>query len=163
MNRTSKLFALLVVTMMFVGASQTHMQASFASHETLIIPMENFVFTGYDSPNITVVHNSPVNGSTQTVDFNINVDITSDFGPLNLTLFIDDVVDSNNNLTTIGTGNQDIAVDVDVLPEGMLNFTLFFEYLAEKETVYLLYFIDNDGVDFEFALYTPANGSELSG
>ncbi|MHA2047032.1 MAG: hypothetical protein ACXAAO_11375, partial [Candidatus Thorarchaeota archaeon] len=29
MNRTSKLFALLVVTMMFVGASQTHMQASF--------------------------------------------------------------------------------------------------------------------------------------
>jgi hypothetical protein len=163
MNRTSKLFALLVVTMMFVGASQTHMQASFGSHETLIIPRENFVFTGYDSPNITVVHNSPVNGSTQTVDFNINVDITSDFGPLNLTLFIDDVVDSNNNLTTIGTGNQDIAVDVDVLPEGMLNFTLFFEYLAERETVYLLYFIDNDGVDFEFALYTPANGSEQSG
>ncbi|MHA2026098.1 MAG: hypothetical protein ACW98U_09375 [Candidatus Thorarchaeota archaeon] len=163
MNRTSKLFALLVVTMMFVGAAQTQMQASFATHETLITPTENFAFSGFDSPNITVVHNSPVNGSTQSGVFNINVDITSDFGPLNLTLYVDGAIDSANDHITIGTGNQNINVDSNTLAEGMLNFTLLFEYLAEKESIYLLYFVDNDGLNFEFALYTPANGTELSG
>ncbi|TET12179.1 MAG: hypothetical protein E3J86_00880 [Candidatus Thorarchaeota archaeon] len=163
MNKTSKLFALLVVTMMFVGATQTQMQTSFVSHENLITPTKNIVFSGYDSPNITVVHNSPVNGSTQSGSFNINVNITSDFGPLNLTLYVAGAIYSGYNQTTIGTGIQDINVDSTTLAEGMLNFTLFFEYLAEKESVYLLYFVDNDAVNFDFALYTPANRSELSG
>ena len=164
MNRTSKLFALLVVTMMFVGAAQTQMQASFAAHETLITPTENSVFAGFDSPDITVVHNSPVNGSSQSGSFNINVDTSSTYGSLNLTLYVDGVVDSGNDHVNMTDGvNQNIAVDSNTLAEGMLNFTLLFEYLAEKESAYLLYFVDNDGLNFEFALYTPANGTPLSG
>ena len=163
MNKTSKMFTLLVVTMMFVGATQTQMQTSFVSYENLITPTENIVFSGYDSPNITVVHNSPVNGSTQSGIFNINVDIASDFGPLNLTLYVEGAIYSGYNQTPIGIGNQDIAVNSSTLTEGMLNFTLFFEVLAEKESVYLLYFVDNNAVNFEFALYSPANGTDLSG
>jgi hypothetical protein len=163
MNRTSKLFALLVVTMMFVGAAQTHMHASLANHEALIKPTESFVFSGYDSPNITVVHNSPVNGSTQSGTFNINVDTASDFGSLNLTLYVDGAIYSGYDHANLTDGNHDISVDSTLLSEGMLNFTLLFEFLAEKETVYLLYFIDNDGLNFEFDLYTPTNGSTIFG
>jgi hypothetical protein len=150
--------------MMFVGAAQTQMQASIAAHETLITPTEEIVFAVFDSPNITVVHNSPANGSTQSGSFPINIDTTSDFGSLNFTLYVEGAVYSgydHYNLTD-GAG-QDITVDSTTLAEGMLNFTLLFEYLAEKETVYLLYFVDNDGVNLEFSLYTHANGSELSG
>ena len=164
MNKTSKLFALLVVTMMFVGAAQTQMQTSFVSYENLITPTKKIVFSGYDSPNITVVHNSPVNGSTQSGIFNINVNTSSDFGSLNLTLYVEGAIYSGYDHYNLTDGNnQDITVDSTTLTEGMLNFTLFFEYSAEKESVYLLYFVDNDAVNFEFALYTPANGSELSG
>jgi len=163
MKRTSKLFALLIVTMMFVGAAQSQIQASFASHEALITPTERSVFSGYDSPFITVVHNSPVNGSTQSGTFNINIDTTSDFGSLNLTLYVEGAIYSGYDHTNLTDGNHDISVDSTLLAEGMLNFTLLFEFLAEKETVYLLYFIDNDGLNFEFSLYTPVNGSTISG
>ncbi len=164
MNRTSKLFALLVVTMMFVGATQSQMQASFISHENLITPTKNIVFSVYDSPNITVVHNSPVNGSTQSGTFNINVNTTSDFGSLNLTLYVEGAIYSGYDHFNLTDGNnQDITVDSTTLAEGMLNFTLFFEFLAERESVYLLYYIDNNPLNFEFDLYSPANGTELSG
>ncbi|MFW9793547.1 MAG: hypothetical protein ACFFEE_04540 [Candidatus Thorarchaeota archaeon] len=164
MNKTSKLFALLVVTMMLLGAAQTQMQASFASHEPLIRPTENIVFSGYDSPNITVVHNSPVNGSTRSGIFFINIDTTSDFGSLNLTLYVEGAVYGSYDHYNLTDGaNQDIMVDSTTLAEGMLNFTLFFEFLAERESVYVLYFIDNNPVNLEFNLYTPANRTKLSG
>ncbi|MFW9768587.1 MAG: hypothetical protein ACFFEM_07170, partial [Candidatus Thorarchaeota archaeon] len=163
MNRSSKLFALLVVTMMFVGVAQTHMQASIASHEALITPTESFSFSGYDSTHITVVHNSPVNGSTQYGTFNINVDTTSDYGSLNLTLYVEGIIYSGHDHENLTDGNHDISVDSTLLAEGMLNFTLLFEYMVEKESVYLLYFIDNDGVNLEFDLYSPVNGSTISG
>lgn len=165
MRRTSRLFALLFVTMMFVGAAQTLMQSPIAAQNNLglITPTEILMVSGYDSPNITVVLTSPANGSSVSGTFNINVDITSDFGPLNLTLLIEGSIYSAWNQTTIGTGAQAIDVDSATQPEGMLNFTLFFEYLSEKETYYLLYFVDNDGVNIEVSLYTPVNGSTLSG
>jgi len=165
MRRTSRLFALLFVTMMFVGAAQTQMQAPFATQDnlSLIKPTEILTVSGYDSPNITIALTSPVNGSSVSGTFNINVDITSDFGTLNLTLLIDGAIYSAYNQTPIGTGVQAITVDSATQPEGMLNFTLFFENLAEKETYYLLYFVDNNGFNFEVSLYTPANGSTLSG
>jgi hypothetical protein len=165
MNRTSRLFALLIVSIMLIGAAQTQMRTPFATQNdlNLIIPTETLIVSGFDSPNITVALISPANGSSVTGSFDINVDITSDFGPLNLTLFIEDAIYSSWNQTTIGTGAQAIDVDSTTQPEGMLNFTLLFEYLAEKETYYLLYFVDNNGFNFEASLFTPANGSTISG
>jgi hypothetical protein len=165
MKRTSRLFALLIVTMMLVGAAQTQIQTPFVTHNNLglITPTEALIVSGYDSPNISIALTSPANGSSVSGSFNINVDITSDFGPLNLTLLIEGAIYSAYNKTTIGTGAQAINVDSTAQPEGMLNFTLFFEYLAEKETYYLLYFVDNNAFNFEVSLYTPANGTTLSG
>nr|KXH74940.1 MAG: hypothetical protein AM325_05330 [Candidatus Thorarchaeota archaeon SMTZ1-45] len=159
------MLALLIISMMFIGAAQTQMQAPFAIQNdlSLITPTETLIVSGYDSPNITVSLTSPANGSSVSGTFDINVDITSDFGTLNLTLFIEGAIYSAYNQTSIGIGAQSITVDSTTQPEGMLNFTLFFENLAEKETYYLLYFVDNDGVNIEVALYTPANGSTISG
>ena len=165
MRTTSRLLALLIVTIMFVGAIQTQMQAQLAAQNNngLIKPTDPLTVSGYDSPNITVALTSPANGSSVTGTFDINVVITSDFGSLNLTLLIEGAIYSAYNQTLIGTGAQAITVDSATQPEGMLNFTLFFEYLAEKETYYLLYFVDNNGFNFQASLYSPANGSTLNG
>jgi hypothetical protein len=165
MRTTSRLLALFIVTMMFVGAAHTQMQAQFATQNDhdLIRPTDSLTVSGYNSPNITVTLTSPANGSSVTGTFDINVVITSDFGPLNLTLLIEGAIYSAYNQTLIGTGAQAITVDSTTQPEGMLNFTLFFEYLAEKETYHLLYFVDNNGFNFQATLYTPVNGSTLSG
>ena len=166
MTRTSRLFALLFITMMFLGAAQTQMQSPFATQNNLglITPTETLMVSGYDSPNISIALTSPANGSSVSGVFDINVTITSDFGSLNLTLFIDGTIYGGYDHANTSTGAQSITVDSATQSEGMLNFTLFFEYFAEKETYYLLYFVDNDAVNFEISLYTPANGSRpLSG
>lgn len=165
MRKTSRLFALLIVTMMFVGAAQTQMQSPFAAQNNLdlITPTETMRVSGYDSPYLTILLTSPANGSTVSGIFNIDVNITSILGTPNVTLFIEDAIYSAYNETPIGIGAQSITVDSTTQPEGVLNFTLFFEFLAEKETYYLIYFVDNYNPDFEVSLYTPANGSTLSG
>ncbi|MFX1483190.1 MAG: hypothetical protein ACFFCP_08375 [Promethearchaeota archaeon] len=163
MKRMSKLFALLIVTIIFVGAAQTLVQTPFVNHELLTKPNENSVFSGYSSPNIDVVHNSPINGSTQYGTFSINVDTTSTYGSLNLTLYVEGVIYSGYDHVNFTDGNHDIIVDSTTLSEGMLNFTLLFEYLADKESVYLLYYIDNNPLNFEFNLYRPVNGSRING
>jgi hypothetical protein len=165
MRRTSRLFTLLFVTMMFVGAAQTQMQSPFATQNnlSLITPTETLMVSGYDSPNITIALTSPSNGSSVSGIFDINVDITSDFGSLNLTLFIEGSIYSGYDHANTSIGAQAITVDSTTQPEGMLNFTLFFEYFTEKETYYLLYFVDNNAFNFEVSLYTPANGSTLNG
>ncbi len=165
MRTTSKLFALLIVSMMFLGAAQTQMQTPYATQNDLdlITPTETLIVSGYDSPNITIALTSPANGSAVSGVFDINVVITSDFAFLNLTLFIEGAIYPSYDQFNISTGAQAISVDSTTQPEGMLNFTLFFEYQSERETYYLLYFVDNDGLNFEISLYTPANGSTLSG
>jgi hypothetical protein len=151
--------------MMFVGAAQTQMQSPFATQNnlSLITPTETLMVSGYDSPNITIALTSPSNGSSVSGIFDINVDITSDFGSLNLTLFIEGTIYSGYDHANTSIGAQAITVDSTTQPEGMLNFTLFFEYFTEKETYYLLYFVDNNAFNFEVSLYTPANGSTLNG
>ena len=165
MRKTSRLFALLIVTMMFVGAAQTQMQSPFAAQNNLdlITPTETMRVSGYDSPYLTILLTSPANGSTVSGIFNIDVNVTSILGTPNVTLFIEDAIYSAYNETPIGIGAQSITVDSTTQPEGVLNFTLFFEFLAEKETYYLIYFVDNNAFNFEVSLYTPANGSTLSG
>ena len=165
MKTTSRLFTLLIVTMMLVGAAQTQMQSPFATQNDLglITPTETLIVSGYDSPNISIALTSPANGSSVSGIFDINIVITSDFTSVNLTLLIEGSIYSGHDHENLTTGAQAINVDSTTQPEGMLNFTLFFEYLAEKETYYLLYFVDNDGVNFELSLYTPVNGSTLKG
>ena len=55
------------------------------------------------------------------------------------------------------------SIDSTQFAEGMLNFTILFEYFAERETVYLLYYVDNNAFDVSATLTTPANESTISG
>ena len=165
MRKTSRLFALLIVTMMFVGVAQTQMQSQIATQNDLglITPTETLIVSGYDSPNISIALTSPANGSSVSGSFDINIIITSDFPSVNLTLLIEGLVDGAHDHENLTTGPQAINVNSTLQPEGLLNFTLFFEYFAERETYYLLYFVDNDGVNIETSLYSPANGTAING
>ena len=153
---------------MILGSSSTQMVAPYESNgrSTDLPPTQVMATAGYDSPNISATLVSPNNGTSVSGTFDITMDITSDNGPLNLTLFVDDSIYSAYNRTTVGSGNswtQDITVDSTTLPEGMLNFTVLLEYLADKESVYLLYFVDNLAPNFTIDLLSPANQSTRSG
>jgi hypothetical protein len=125
------------------------------------------VTAGFDSQNISVSLVSPTNRSGVSGDLDITIDITSDFGTLNVTLFIEDAIYSAYNKTPIGTGNQMLSVDTLTIAEGNLNFTILLEYKNvtwdEKESFYLEYFVDNDLQNFEVSLQSPANESTLTG
>lgn len=92
--------------------------------------------------------------------------MTSDFATVNVTLFVDGAIYPAYNETNVPAGPswiQTITVDSTTLAEGMLNFTILFENLAEKESVYLLYFVDNVGPNFDASLIGPANGTTVIG
>ena len=44
-----------------------------------------------------------------------------------------------------------------------MNFTALFENATERESIYLLYYVDNDGFNLDVALFTPANETKVSG
>lgn len=167
MTKTNKLFALLIVSFMVLGSFQSQVCAPQESFDQAFVPLaETMATAGYDSPNITVILISPNNGSAVSGTFDIIVNITSDFGPLNLTLFVEDLIYSAYNRTAVGAGNewqQTLNVDSSTLSEGMLNFTILLEYLAEKESMYLLYFVDNVSPNFQISLENPANETTVSG
>jgi hypothetical protein len=125
------------------------------------------VTAGFDSQNISVSLVSPTNRSGASGDLDITIDITSDFGTLNVTLLIEDAIYSAYNKTPIGTGNQLLSVDTLTVDEGNLNFTILLEYKDvtwdEKESFYLEYFVDNDLQNFEVSLLSPANESTVTG
>ncbi|MHA2423947.1 MAG: hypothetical protein ACXAEF_04120 [Candidatus Thorarchaeota archaeon] len=112
-------------------------------------PVNPHTFAGFDSENITIVLQTPANQSTVEGTFNMTLDITSVNGPLNLTLFIEDEIYPDYNVTNIGTGIQNVTVDTTTLVEGNLNFTLLFEDNStgtnDKETYYLIFNVDNHG------------------
>jgi len=167
MRSTSTLFALIFIAFMLVSSTQVQTispdsQGSESGSARFDIPRT----AGYDSPNITAILSSPANGSSVSGTFAISLDMTSDFATLNITLFIEDEIYPAYNETNVPAGpswTQAITVDTTTLAEGMLNFTVLFENLSERESVYLLYFVDNDGANLEVAVYTPLNGSEISG
>ena len=121
----------------------------------------------YNSPNITASLVSLANGSTVTGTFDITLDMGSDFTSLNLTLFVNGTIYpgfDHNNITASPSWTEVLSsIDSTTLPEGMLNFTVLFEYFAERETVYLLYYVNNDGFDISVALYTPSNETQVDG
>jgi len=167
MKRTGRLLALIFVAFMILGSAQVQTISPYAQDtQTMSAPLNILRTAGFDSPNITASLSSPVNGSPVSGTFNIILDMTSDFATVNITLFIDGAIYPAYNETNVPAGpswTQTITVDSTTLAEGMLNFTILFENLAEKESVYLLYFVDNVGPNFDVTLISPANNSKVSG
>jgi hypothetical protein len=61
---------------------------------------------------------------------------------LNLTLYIEGEIQSDFNKTSIGIREQVIQVNTTGLPEGLLNFTLVFEYNVTGEYAFGSYFVE---------------------
>jgi hypothetical protein len=167
MRITGRLLALIFVAFMLVGSTQVQIITPLSQEpQSVSLPTSVLKTAGFDSPNITATLSSPVNGSSVSGTFAINLDMTSDFATINVTLFIDGAIYPAYDHTNVPAGpswTQVLTIDSTTLSEGMLNFTILFENLAEKESVYLLYFVDNQGPNFEVSLYTPANGSTVGG
>ncbi|MFX1260821.1 MAG: hypothetical protein ACFFAZ_01910 [Promethearchaeota archaeon] len=172
MKSTSRLLSILLLAMMLAGVAHIQPLAMTTNDGSMAASLEDsnhFATGGFDSQNISVSLVSPTNRSGTSGTLNITIDITSDFGNLNVTLFIEGAIYSAYNKTLIGTGNQVLSVDTTLasIPEGNLNFTILLEYKDatwdEKESFYLEYFVDNDHVNFEVGLTSPANESTLTG
>ncbi|MGY5857840.1 MAG: hypothetical protein RTU63_00610 [Candidatus Thorarchaeota archaeon] len=166
MRKTSRILALMFVAFMILGSTQV--QTVTDANQPMSTQVDILSPAGFNSPNITASLVDLANGSTVSGSFDIRLNMTSDFANLNLTLFVDSaIIFPAYNETLIATGSpfwiETITVDSTLLSEGMLNFTVLFENLAEKETVYLLYYVDNDAFDISATLTTPANESEISG
>ena len=155
----------MFVAFMILGSTQV--QTITDTNQPMSTQVDILSPAGFDSPNITASLVDLANGSTVSATFDIRLNMTSDFAALNLTLFVDSAIYSAYNETPIATASpfwiETISVDSTLLSEGMLNFTVLFENLAEKESVYLLYYVDNDAFDMSATLTTPANESEISG
>ncbi len=128
-------------------------------------------FAGYDSENITVTLLNPANQSRLVGTVNITLNITSLYGDLNLTLFIDGEIYSVNsvapyNQTLISPGVRNITVDTTVLAEGNLNFTFFFENRSlttpDLETYHLVFLVDNHGAPNVNMIY-PTTDDVITG
>jgi hypothetical protein len=167
MKRTGRLLALIFVAFMILGSTQVQTISLYAQDtQTMSAPRNILRTAGFDSQNITASLSSPANGTTVSGTFDIILDMTSDFATLNLTLFVDGVIYPAYDEVNVSAGpswTQTITVDSTTLAEGMLNFTVLFEKLAEKESVYLLYFVDNIGPNFNVSLISPANRTKVSG
>jgi hypothetical protein len=167
MRITGRLLALIFVAFMLVGSTQVQIITPLSQDtQSVSLPTSVLKTAGFDSPNITATLSSPANGSSVSGTFAINLDMTSDFATINVTLFIDGAIYPAYDHTNVPAGpswTQVLTIDSTTLSEGMLNFTVLFENLAEKESVHLLYFVDNQGPNFEVSLYTPANGSTIGG
>ena len=167
MRSTRRLLPMLLLTIILAGVFQIQPLAMTTSfdYRAKLDTSHSMMPAGFDSQNISLSLISPTNRSGVSGEFNITLDITSDFGTLNTTLFIDNSIYSAYNKTPLSVGNQDLTVNTTGLAEGNLNFTILFEYenmtWDEKETIYLVYFVDNSLPNFEVDLLTPANESTL--
>ncbi|MHA2434060.1 MAG: hypothetical protein ACXADO_12585, partial [Candidatus Thorarchaeota archaeon] len=167
MRSTKKLLTVLLLAIVLAGVFQIQPLATTGSdgYRAQLDTSHSMFLAGFDSQNISVSLVGPANRSGVSGTFNITLDITSDFGTLNTTLFIDSLIYSTYNKTALTPGNQNFTVDTGGLAEGNLNFTMLFEYKNttwdEKETYHLVYFVDNSFPNFEVDLLAPANESTL--
>jgi len=165
MRKTSRILALMFVAFMILGATQvdtvTNIDQPMSTQVDILSP------AAYDSPNITASLVSLANGSRVTGSFDITLNMGSDFTSLNETLFVEGAIvpgfDHNNISATPSWTEVLSSIDSNQFAEGMLNFTILFEYFAEKESIYLLYYVDNDAFDISATLTSPANGSTING
>ncbi|TFG34845.1 hypothetical protein EU527_01340 [Candidatus Thorarchaeota archaeon] len=167
MRRTSRLLALIFVTFMILGSTQIQtITPDINGNQPVSASLDILKTAAYDSPNITAMVLSPANGTAVSMTFDISLNMTSDFVTLNLTLFIDGTIYPVYNETPIVASPnwiQNISVDSSSLGDTWHNFTVFFENLAERESVYLLYYVDNTEPNFVISLISPANQTTISG
>jgi len=170
MRKTSRLLALMFVAFMLLGSIQGQtITSDVDTNQPMGTQSDILSPAAYDSPNITasLSGTSLANGSTAPASLDIVLDMTSDFTSLNQTLFVEGVIVSgfdHVNISAFPSWQETLSsIDTTTLAEGMLNFTILFEYFAEKETVYLLYYVNNDAFDMSASLTTPANESLISG
>ncbi len=168
MRKVSRIATLLVISIMMLSIIQIQpMNYGQNTDMKQTMPYPDHIIAVFDSQNITVEDISPANGSLVSGSLGIDFNLTSDYGPLNLTLFVDDEIYPDYNLTVVGTGVQTATVDTTTLFEGLSNFTLFFEYIHnvtyDRESIYLNFIVDNDGESITSDVITPLNGSRLSG
>lgn len=169
MRRTSRILALMFVTFMILGSTQVQtINSNVDTNQPMGAQLDILSPAAYDSPNITASLISLANGSTVSGLFDITLNMTTDLTALNLTLFVDGAIYPAYNETPAAVASpfwlEDISnIDSTTLSEGMLNFTVLFENATERESVYLLYYVDNDGFDMDVALYIPVNETEVSG
>ena len=158
----------MFVAFMILGSTQGQtITSSVDSNQPMGAQLDILSPATYDSPNITASLISLANGSTVSENFDITLNMTSDLTALNLTLFVDGAIYPAYNETAAAVASpfwpEVISIDSTTLSEGMLNFTVLFENATERESVYLLYYVDNDGFDMDVALYIPANETEVNG
>ena len=167
MRRIGRILALVFVTFMILGSAQIQATVSnFESNQSPSASRNILKTAGYDSPNITATVLSPANGTEVSSTFDISLNMTSDFATLNLTLFIDGAINPAYNRSSIAASPswiQNITVNSASLGETWHNFTILFENLAERESVYLLYYVNNIQPDFQYTIYGPANESTVNG
>jgi hypothetical protein len=160
----TRILTLLLLTALVFGSVQTSPTSNLDSSRTQVNVSETLAPAGFSSDNISIDLLSPINGSGVSGTFDIDLNITADNGPLNLTLFVEGAIYTGINKTPIGVGTnwlQNVTVDTTLLAEGKLNFTLLMENdtAAEKESFYLVYFVDNVSPNFDMILIDPVNGS----
>ena len=168
MRTTSRILALMFVAFMILGSIQGQtITSDVDTNQPMGTQLDILSPAAYDSPNITASLVTLANGSEVSGTFDITLDMGSDFTSLNLTLFVNHTIYpgfDHINISASASWTEVLSnIDSTTLPEGMLNITVLFEKLAEKETIYLLYYVNNDGFDLSVALYTPTNESEING
>ncbi len=148
--RKTSLVAILVAITFLAGSMAIQPLTTTSNLGAAEAPVNPHTFAGFDSDNITVVLQTPANQSTVEGTFNITLDISSDSGTLNLTLFIEGEIYPDYNGTPIANGIQNVTIDTTTLAEGHLNFTLLFEDNStgtdEKQTYTYIFNVDNHGV-----------------
>ena len=156
---------LIVVTMSVILATYAQPLASQnISCEQVLINTKNYSNSGFDSENITVILISPAINATVVGVFNITLNVTSDNGPLNLTLYVEGDIYPDYNRTPIGSGTnwmQNVTVNSTLLPERNLNFTLLFEEnqtgVFQRESLGLRFEVNNQGLPSVELLAPEAN------
>ncbi len=155
--KKKSLLMLMVITVLVIGTIQIQPTSTSQSNDLVMTeaPEEVRSVSGFDSENISIILLNPANQSTVSGTFDIELNITSDYDLLNLTLFVEDEIypDYNNTLTynssLITTVSVNVSIDTTLVAEGLLNFTFLFQNssigMMDNETYHLDFLVDNHG------------------
>ncbi|MFW9890451.1 MAG: hypothetical protein ACFFER_19930, partial [Candidatus Thorarchaeota archaeon] len=120
-----------------------------------------------DGQPITLSLISPTNQSQVDGAFNLTVELGSDYGGANLTIFVEGAIEYPQfNLTYIANGEHDLELNTTILAEGALNFTLLLEYNVTGENARIIYLyifsVNNHGAPAVVFL-TPDADADFTG
>jgi hypothetical protein len=136
---------------------------------SIAIEKQRFEESGFDSDNITVILIAPAINSTVVGIFNITLNVTSDNGPLNLSLYVEGDIYPDYNQEPVGVGTnwmQNVTVNSTLLQEGNLNFTLVFEEnltgVLQRESLGARFEVNNQGLP-DVEIITPEAYASFTG